>query len=361
MLRERDFCQVLAAVRDFNEPRSLEDFRFYAQQIASQLVECETRAFCELDVRTGRLSGMLQPLSPQENRRWLPVLNSHIHQNPTVPYLTTHPDSTTLRLADFTTQRAFRRTALYNEVYRHVAIEQQVLVGLKPHGPNAICITLHRARRAFSSRECALLDALRPHLMRAHANAVALSKMQDELDRHQSAWNLLPGGMMIVSPQGRLVFCNSSGNALLQTYFGPRKRQNALPEGIAQWLQVQKGVLLIPLAPLRIGRANRTLVARRLTHSAAEGENGVLVLLEEEVQHSPLERLKTLGLTTRQSEVLLLLTRGQTNDQIAVQLTMSRFTVKSHLEAIYDKLQVSSRHAAAQRAHQTLNLLHNSA
>jgi HD-GYP domain-containing protein (c-di-GMP phosphodiesterase class II) len=53
------------------------------------------------------------------------------------------------------------------------------------------------------------------------------------------------------------------------------------------------------------------------------------------------------GLTSREVEVLVLLARGRTKQQIAAELTISPKTVNTHTEHIYGKIGVSSRGAAA--------------
>ena len=57
-----------------------------------------------------------------------------------------------------------------------------------------------------------------------------------------------------------------------------------------------------------------------------------------------------LYLTEREKNVLLNLTEGQTNLEIAQKLHISVHTVKAHLEAIYDKLSVTNRVQAAIKA-----------
>ncbi len=56
---------------------------------------------------------------------------------------------------------------------------------------------------------------------------------------------------------------------------------------------------------------------------------------------------KPVDLTNREQEVLSLVARGLSDKQIAVQLTISLHTVKSHLRNILSKLQVNSRREAA--------------
>lgn len=53
------------------------------------------------------------------------------------------------------------------------------------------------------------------------------------------------------------------------------------------------------------------------------------------------------GLTAREVEVLVLLARGRTKQQIAAQLSISAKTVNAHAEHIYSKIGVTSRGAAA--------------
>jgi len=56
------------------------------------------------------------------------------------------------------------------------------------------------------------------------------------------------------------------------------------------------------------------------------------------------------GLTTREIEVLRLLTQGLTTTQIAEQLTISPRTADAHVRSIYSKLEVTSRAAATRAA-----------
>lgn len=60
-----------------------------------------------------------------------------------------------------------------------------------------------------------------------------------------------------------------------------------------------------------------------------------------------LDSLMQLGLTQRQAEVLRNLAQGMTNKEIARQLEVSEWTVRHHVSAVLEKLDVSNRGRAA--------------
>ena len=59
---------------------------------------------------------------------------------------------------------------------------------------------------------------------------------------------------------------------------------------------------------------------------------------------------ETDGLSRRELEVLLMVARGMSNQQIAISLYLSEATVKRHLANIYPRIGVSSRGEAVRMA-----------
>jgi DNA-binding NarL/FixJ family response regulator len=59
---------------------------------------------------------------------------------------------------------------------------------------------------------------------------------------------------------------------------------------------------------------------------------------------------ETDGLSERELEVLLMVARGMSNQQIAVSLHLSEATIKRHLANIYPRIGVSSRGEAVRKA-----------
>ena len=67
--------------------------------------------------------------------------------------------------------------------------------------------------------------------------------------------------------------------------------------------------------------------------------------------------LRTLGLTERESEVLLWVAQGKSNADVATILGMGEKTVKQHLGSVFQKLGVEGRTAATLRAWEVLSNL----
>jgi DNA-binding NarL/FixJ family response regulator len=82
-----------------------------------------------------------------------------------------------------------------------------------------------------------------------------------------------------------------------------------------------------------------------------------MLLLSERRRQPVDERLRALGLSTREIDVLRCVERGQSDREIARGLALSPGTIKKHLEHVYRKLGVSSRTAAIARVRSACNEL----
>ena len=81
------------------------------------------------------------------------------------------------------------------------------------------------------------------------------------------------------------------------------------------------------------------------------GADELLFRLSEEAAEAYEARLRSaLGLTSREADVLLWLSRGKTNREIGQILDISPRTVNKHLEQVFVKLGVENRASAAARA-----------
>jgi DNA-binding CsgD family transcriptional regulator len=116
-------------------------------------------------------------------------------------------------------------------------------------------------------------------------------------------------------------------------------------------------IVALPESPGRTAKPGRTV---RLVFNRGPGpdfserDRALLALLRPHLHQAYLDTERRCHpgpeLTPRQCELLRLVAAGHTNSQIARRLGVSEGTVRTHLQNIYGRLQVSSRTAAVTRA-----------
>ena len=359
-LSSRDYLGLLDVVRELSVPCTLDEFASHVIALLPRLVRSERTAYNEVDLRRGRIVALIEPNEPtaEEIALWLkPHLNSH----PLILHASRPGERAPRAISDFWSREAYHRSAIFNECFRQLGIEDQMAL---PFGPleedTLVAVTLNRGRRTFSARDHAVLELLRPHLTQAYRNAVATTHLQQEIALRGRLWDAMPCGAMLLRADGRIAFCSDVAARKLLLYLGPDALHGLrAPAVVLAWRRACRAEPL-RAAPLPLTRGDSTLLVRL----AGETPDGTLFLLEEhlapdDTAHPDTDAretraLRDLGLTPRQSEVLLWLTRGARNEQIASRLELSPSTVKRHLEAIYAHLNVHTRNEAAHRAREVL-------
>jgi DNA-binding CsgD family transcriptional regulator len=136
-------------------------------------------------------------------------------------------------------------------------------------------------------------------------------------------------------------------------FFGDLPQQaNRLPAPLERWIK-QRSLARRNKGPAfrsstAIERNGEQLVVRLVT----DREEGIqLVRLEKQRPALSARSLERLGLSRRETEVLFCVAQGKTNTEAGGILGLSRFTVRKHLENIYQKLGVQTRTAAAAQAY----------
>ena len=129
-------------------------------------------------------------------------------------------------------------------------------------------------------------------------------------------------------------------------------REIIRPQGLDNHIQV---CLSEPPGPdAGPGRTVRLSFLRASGPDFSERDRALLTLLRPHLQQAfhdaERRRSPVPDLTPRQWDLLHLIAGGRTNIQIARQLGLSEGTVRTHLENIYGRLQVSNRTAAVVRA-----------
>jgi DNA-binding NarL/FixJ family response regulator len=247
-------------------------------------------------------------------------------------------------ISDFLSVRRFHQLELYQDIYRPLGVEDQLALGLSHE--SIVAIHLTRERRTFTERDREILELVRPHLRLSYTQACDNERMRALLQALESALEDRHTAVLQLDAHARVQHATTAASELLEAYFDiPPGDRHLLPSKIREWLK----------HPSRSGSPNELTVESRRGRLTMREQRGYLpgwrILILEEQRPGPpgIEALRSLGLTTRQAQILRLLACGKRSRQVAAELGISPATVEKHLEHIYKRLGVSSLQQALAR------------
>ncbi len=267
------------------------------------------------------------------------VLGRWLNQRRNVGGIYKHNGS--LRILHFSAQAHGCRTELHNDLLG-LLCQKHHLDFTASEGRSQLNVTLSRSAHCFSEEEHRMLLMLRPHLAQAY-NASKLNSYLSE------AVGIAHVGFLVADQAGRIRYATTKARKLLKEYFYPDS-QFVLPNRVITWLSEKArshAAVSLPLPDLTIDFGEKTLLIQTISKPNAPEYR---LLLRESVQRLDALPLQRLGLTNREAEVLLWVSQGKSNAEIAIILASKVRTVAKHLERVFAKLMVENRTAAAHAA-----------
>jgi DNA-binding CsgD family transcriptional regulator len=345
MLTAADNRELLQALRHIGEADGIAEFATRACAELLRLVPGVRASYQETNLPAARVHGVTYP-DPGE--RWhddyIAVLERHMSDHPLIRYFHDTPTDEIRTWTDLDPGRSYLKSALYHELYVPNGIRNQIAF-LLPAPPGVrIGLGISRDGPRFDRRERALLAELRPHLFHlfrlvSHAEA----RKQRDLALADDGWSVV-----LVDRTGAVVESHPVAVAIgaaagLDLRVGARLSDGPLWSAITGGLESRS---------LRLGSVARTHLATgpapvevRLLRSSI----GPHVLWIREPNRVTVHDAAALGLTPRQAQIALLLADGLTNQQIGRRLEIAPGTVRKHLEAVFERLDVPTRAAAVGR------------
>jgi DNA-binding CsgD family transcriptional regulator len=247
-------------------------------------------------------------------------------------------------ISDLLSARSFRALEFYDVVFAPCDFADQIALHLRAPSERVVGVAINRDRRGFSPRDRALLELLAPHLSRAHAHVLERTRARALRDLAARGLAEQDAASLLLGPRGEVESSDGRVDELLRRHFPDEYRPGHLPERLREWAC---GDGCSESFSHDDGRGRR-LSATRL--ASAEEPIWRLILLHEWGPGPTLGKLRALGLTPREAEVLAWVARGKTDAEIGLLLGISPRTVDKHLENVFRKLEVSSRAAAVARA-----------
>jgi DNA-binding CsgD family transcriptional regulator len=303
--------------------------------------------------------GYHEVVDDYENKRSATYPDFNPDMDAFATYLDQHPNwngvvknriQSPVKISDFVSNDEWRRTDLYNYIFRPIRQDYQLALLTLGHVPQ-FGVGLNRSARDFSEEERSILELLTPHLLQAFSASRLFS---DSLD----AADVGTEGYMVVEEAGPVRFATRKAAAWLEEYFG-RGRGIFIPDQLRDWLKKRRQQTLDPTylnGPVQnfsIRRGPNRLMVQSLSPAEASEQRLILKEIKEEWDAAPLQ---SLGLTKREAEVLLWASKGKRNAEIAIILGTMPKTITKHLERIFQKLEVETRTAAANVALERLRV-----
>ena len=346
-LEHRDFKEVLEFL---GRIYAISDFDTFRKQVVSGLqglVPSEVNGYNEVDIRAQHNEVVYDRPEviriPDGDR----IFDRYIPEHPLIAYSRNTSGHGAVKISDVISTRRFHGLGLYNEFFRRIGIEDQMVISFPSPRPVIVGVALNRKHRNFTERDRLLLNLINPHLFQAYSNIEAVNRLNREIHFAQRLLEESHAAVVWLKNGARVQHATLQARALLTQYFpGGRRPLEALPELLQRWLGQELARfgnlndVPSPRRPLAIRRGSDDLIVRLIS------DNGQLCLLLEESLATK-RGSAACGLTRREGEVLEWVSRGKTNWEIALILDISARTVQKHLEHIFQKLGVETRTAAA--------------
>jgi DNA-binding CsgD family transcriptional regulator len=256
------------------------------------------------------------------------------------------------KTTDFISTQRFQRLGIYNEFFRPVGTDRQLLTGLPVSSTLTLVLSLNRKKRDFTEGSRDLLTMLRPHLITAYQNAEVFSQLNLQCTQLEVALEDSAGGAILLDAEGEVRLVTAQARRWLADYFdSAHGGAGDLPEELAGWVahhtdKRTPDTRLALSSTLEKVRPHGRLQVRLLSDDLT----GCFILLMQEDAVLSAREIETLGLTKREAEILYWVAHGKTDPETSILCDISKRTVHKHLEHVYQKLGVETRTAAARQA-----------
>ena len=169
-MRLREHRALLDALDRLYQPVSLAEFPGHLFGVLSALLPGTLHSFDAYNVAAGRMESHITPdiasLVPVAEIEAL--VGELIWQNPNMDELVRRPQGT-FQLDEMTSRRSFRRTDFYQQIFRPLEVEHQLVGGIGWSGFTGAFTVNRGGAHSFTDREMELVLRLRPHVERAYA------------------------------------------------------------------------------------------------------------------------------------------------------------------------------------------------
>jgi DNA-binding CsgD family transcriptional regulator len=269
---------------------------------------------------------------------------------------------------DIVTPSEWLKLDYYNEFFRPQNIKNELSICLRSHNKlfGMLCLLRSRQQRNFNEMDIIKAKVLAPHLTNALRNSLLLSEIDGGLKMLQAGTEALSQGVVLVDYELRPVYFNSEAKRIC--LYLSRKSQEptnsvshkneefSLTSEIVEDCSILKEQLqsennIDPLQRQRIISTERNKMFYiecfvTWQHSEISSKPCFVISLEDISKTHKVKQdimQKKYHLTDREVDIIHYAIDGLTNKEIAESLSISKFTVETHLRHVFEKTGVKNR------------------
>ena len=243
------------------------------------------------------------------------------------------------------TLQKFEMTEYYNDFLKKQDIYHEIAIFLIDNNRLIGVIGLFRSVRekGFSNLEIDRLQKISSYVSKILIKNLFLEDTKHQKEILEAFSNRSPNGLIIFDKNITVYFYNDAAKEICREFFpkteSPKKfiknmlyKHPAWQEGLQQIFASRQKRYLIQIVPA----VHQTFKFKELYMACLvpEASSPTAILPKETVKNN---------LTNREKEILELLLKGMSNQQIAEALFVSVHTVKTHLQNIFKKMNVNNR------------------
>ena len=364
-LANRDYQHVLDAILMFYHYTKLRDMQQSVLRELSTMFHAESANFFMADSNSG-LVDLTNVVSFNIDKSYIDQYSRYYYRHD--PFLSLDPRRVVCRKNDIAPDSSWVRLEFYNDFLKLQNIYH--LLGIYLYSGEELLglIGLHRPKGypAFCEKDVARAHTLANHLAIALKNIRVLSKLEQEKRLLNKASQLCPLGILVLDWSLHPVYWNSQAREVCF----PLSRQRSEGASTAGEYLVVPPELVEDCSNLKNLFLNGSQAAachcQRILYAGGEGKLWVtcslvqqplsqdsapcfLVYIENPLETQKVKEVKQelifrrYDLTRREKEIIQYLRQGLTDEEISRRLFISRSTVASHLQNIFEKTGIRSR------------------
>jgi DNA-binding CsgD family transcriptional regulator len=343
--RRQERIRFDAFVRSLYMPKSEEELRHKIVRELMNFVPGQNAFVNSFHIK----KHAIYPILPTHafSRGFVVVAKNFIHEHPTFRDIEKRPRFQERLISDFVTPAQWHHTSLYNEGYRKEGFNDQIGVSVCRSGPLCTGVAVLRDKWGFSMKDRQRMSTLAPHFDQALSNVRAFEKLQLSLEQSQAQLNASLHGTIWLDQRFHVLAINQRASAWWLEFFPHDQVTSRLPKVLQEWLErcTKTGNPDVESTPKSFVRylPGARLLVRWICRPE---QKSLLLVLERRSLKPTLEDLRPLGLTRRESEVLLWVAQGKTNGEIARILGGSPRTIDKHVQNLLTKLNLENRAGA---------------